>query len=80
MVTTNTPAVVVCVQALMSRIKRENAAIEQMTAEAKQLQVKVKQLEARQGAFGAAAAAATAATAAGGANVLYDPAKRYVFQ
>jgi methyl-accepting chemotaxis protein len=62
-------------QVLMSRIKRDNAAVEQMTAEAKQLQAKVKQLEARQGA---AATSAAAAAAAGGATVIDDPAKRWV--
>jgi hypothetical protein len=60
------------VQALMSRIKRDKAAVEQMTAEAKQLQAKVKQLEARQGA--ATGPASTAA--AGGGSIMDDPVKR----
>lgn len=59
-----------CLQTLMARIKRDNAAVEQMTSEAKQLQGKVKQLEARQGA------AASTAAAAGGASVIDDPVKR----
>lgn len=50
------PRLVVVLQALMSRIKRDNAAVEQMTAEAKALQAKVKQLEARQPAGGGTAA------------------------
>lgn len=62
------------VQALMARIKRDNAAVEQMTSEAKQLQAKVKQLEARQGS--AASSAAAAAAAAGGGSVIDDPTKR----
>jgi len=58
-------------QALMSRIKRDNAAVEQLTAEAKQLQGKVKQLEAMQGPT-----ASPAAAAAGAGNIVDDPAKR----
>lgn len=60
-------------QALMSRIKRDNAAVEQLTAEAKQLQSKVKQLEAMQGPTVSPTAAAAAASAG---NIVDDPAKR----
>lgn len=54
----------------MARIKRDNASVEQMTGEAKQLQTRIKQLEARQGA------AAGTAAAAGGGGAVDDPAKR----
>lgn len=62
-------ATLVHAQVLMARIKRDNASVEQMTAEAKQLQTRIKQLEARQGA------AASTAAAAGGGGVVDDPAK-----
>lgn len=70
--------VALCVaQALMTRIKRDNAAVEQLTLEAKQLQAQVKQLEARQGAAAAATAAASAGSGGSGVgSVLDDPAKR----
>jgi uncharacterized protein YlxW (UPF0749 family) len=46
-------------EALMARVKRDNAAVERATSEAKQLQEEVRQLEA-------AVAAATNAAAGGG--------------
>lgn len=49
----------------MARIKRDNAAVEQLMSEAKQLQGRVKQLEAQQAAGAHTAPSATAAATGG---------------
>ena len=60
----------------MARIKRDNAAVEQLTAEAKQLQGQVKQMEASQAA-GAAGTPGLSASAAAANSQADDPVRRW---